>query len=122
MTSPSGSRSGSRRRATPRWALLETAAQAIIGITATESVVLANAAAETMFGYTREEMLDQPIEVQLPERLRPPHLRDWSAFLQKPQNRPMEKGMDKAGVRKDGTEFPAEVKLSQVARPMETWL
>jgi len=68
-----------------------------------------------MFGYTREEMLGQPIEMLLPQRLRPPQWRDWSAFLQKPQNRPMGKGIDKAGVRKDGTEFPVEVNLSQVA-------
>ena len=96
-------------------ALLETAAQAILGVNAGGEVVLANAAAEAMFGYTREEMLDQPLDRLIPPRLRAQHLRDWSAFVQKLQNRPKGQRIDKGGVRKDGTEFPLEINLSQVA-------
>jgi PAS domain S-box-containing protein len=96
-------------------ALLETAAQAIIGINSAGSVVLANAAAEAMFGHPRKEMLDQPIEMLLPARLRSPQFGDWSAFLQTAEDEPMGRGIDNVGVRKDGTEFPVEVNLSHVA-------
>jgi PAS domain S-box-containing protein len=95
-------------------ALLETAAQAIIGINGTGTVMLANATAETMFGYAREEMLGQPIDKLLPPDLRPHRLREREDFLQQPQTRPMGKGEDMAGERKDGTDFPAEVSLSRV--------
>jgi PAS domain S-box-containing protein len=95
-------------------ALLETAAQAIIGINDTGTVVLANAAAETMFGYTRQEILDQPIELLLPARLRPEPLRDWPAFVQKLQNRSKGQQIEKGGLRKGGVEFPVEINLSEV--------
>jgi PAS domain S-box-containing protein len=95
-------------------ALLETAAQAIIGINAAGSVVLANAAAETIFGYTREEMLDEPVEKLLPPGLGPQHFRDRAAFLKQPQHGPNGKDLHLAGLRKDRTEFLVEVSLSQV--------
>jgi PAS domain S-box-containing protein len=96
-------------------ALLETAAQAIIGINSAGSVVLANAAAEAMFGYPREEMLDQPVERLVPPRLLQCHLGGRSAFFEAPQNWPTGGRMDVAGLRKDGAEFPAEISLSHVA-------
>ncbi len=95
-------------------ALLETAAQAIIGINAEGSVVLANAAAEKTFGYTREEMLDQPLGKLLPPRFHQQHLRDRAAFFEQTQNGALGRP-DVAGLRKDGTEFPAEINLSHVA-------
>lgn len=96
-------------------ALLENAAEAILGVNDAGAVVLTNAAAETMFGYTREEMLDQPLDMLIPARLRPQDLRDWSAFLQELQDRPKGERINKGGVRKNGTEFPVEINLSQVA-------
>jgi PAS domain S-box-containing protein len=96
-------------------ALLETAAQAILGINAAGEVVLANAAAEAVFGYRREEMLDQPVERLVPPRLRPQHLHGLSVFMQGPHQRPMRRRLDAAGIRKDGTEFPVELSLSHVA-------
>jgi len=72
-------------------ALLETATQAIIGISATESVVLVNASAEGMFGYTREEMLGQPIEMLLPQRLRPRSGATGLPFYKSHRTGPLEK-------------------------------
>ena len=95
--------------------LLETAAQAILGVNDAGAVVLANAAAEAMFGYKREEMLDQPLDKLIPPRLRAQHDRGFTAFLKKTPNRRREKKLNFTGVRKDGTEFPAEISLSQVA-------
>jgi PAS domain S-box-containing protein len=96
-------------------ALLETAAQAIIGINDAGYIVLANAAAEGIFGYMREEMLDQPLEKLLPQHLRQQHVHHRLNFFQRPENKRMGKRLDVVGLRKDGTEFPAEISLSQVA-------
>jgi PAS domain S-box-containing protein len=95
-------------------ALVETAAQGIIGISGVGAIVLANATAEAVFGYTGEEMLGQPIDNLLPPHLRPVRLRNLPAFLQPTQNGPMGKPLDLTGARKDGTEFPVEVSLSRV--------
>jgi PAS domain S-box-containing protein len=85
-------------------ALLETAAQAILAVNSQGQVVLANAAAEVMFGYSRKEMLDQAVENLIPK---------GRLFLGS-AHPPMGAGLDLAGLRKDGTEFPVEISLSHV--------
>jgi len=95
-------------------ALLESAAQAIISIDRAGRIVLANRRAEEMFGYTREELLKARIEMLLPEGKRATHTRDRDQYFDRPHTRPMGIGMDLAGRRKDGQEFPVEVSLSYV--------
>ena len=95
-------------------ALLETASQAILAVDTAGRIVLANATAETMFGYDREEMLGQPIENLLPERYRQEHIGHRPSYALDPRNRPMGVGLDLAGLRKDGSEFPVEISLSHV--------
>ena len=96
-------------------ALLETATQAILAVDRQGLVVLANATAETMFGYSREEILDHPLENLIPERLRGPHTGHQAEYFARPHKRPMGLGLELAGLRKDGTEFPVEVSLSHIA-------
>jgi two-component system, cell cycle sensor histidine kinase and response regulator CckA len=93
-------------------ALLESASQAIVSIDRGGKIVLANPRTEGMFGYTREELLDQEIELLLPEARRAAHGRERASYFQHPHVRPMGIGMELAGRRKDGTEFPVEVSLS----------
>ncbi|HEY1239371.1 MAG TPA: PAS domain S-box protein [Bryobacteraceae bacterium] len=93
-------------------ALLESASQAIVSIDPNGRIVLANRRAEEIFGYTHDELIGARIEILLPESRRAAHGREREAFFQKPRNRPMGIGMDLAGRRKDGTEFPVEVSLS----------
>ena len=95
-------------------ALLESASQAVLSIDQTGRLVLANHRAEEMFGYSREELLGGRIEMLLPESKRTTHVRDRDQFFHKPHARPMGIGMDLAGRRKDGSEFPVEVSLSYV--------
>src|SRR5579859_2399069 len=95
-------------------ALLESASQAIISIDRAGRIVLANRRAEEMFGYTREELMGARIEILLPESRRATHGKEREDYFSKPRIRPMGIGMDLAGRRKDGVEFPVEVSLSNI--------
>ncbi|MGH7480153.1 MAG: two-component system sensor histidine kinase NtrB, partial [Candidatus Methylomirabilales bacterium] len=95
-------------------ALLESAAEGIVIVGGDGRIVLANANAEKVFGYSREELLGQTVEILLPERLRPAHVRHRGGYFTEPRVRPMGLGLDLAGRRKDGTEFPVEISLSYI--------
>ena len=95
-------------------ALMESAAQAIIGADRDGKIVLANRKTEEMFGYTREELVGSRIEMLLPESLRAAHEREREDYFMRPRVRPMGVGMELAGRRKDASEFPVEVSLSYV--------
>jgi two-component system, cell cycle sensor histidine kinase and response regulator CckA len=95
-------------------ALLESASQGVISIDKTGRIVLVNRRAEEMFGYSREELLGARIEILLPESKRGGHTRERDQYFSAPHTRPMGIGMDLAGRRHDGTEFPVEVSLSYV--------
>jgi two-component system cell cycle sensor histidine kinase/response regulator CckA len=95
-------------------ALLESAAEGIVIVGSNGRIVLANARAEKMFGYSREELHGQTLEVLLPERLRAVHGSHRAGYFTEPHIRPMGLGLDLAGRRKDGTEFPVEISLSYI--------
>jgi two-component system, chemotaxis family, CheB/CheR fusion protein len=101
-------------------ALLETAAQAILAIDSTGKIILANATSQMMFGYRRDELLDQPIASLIPKRFREQHAHRQGGFFSQPRNRPMGLGLNLHGMRKDGTEFPVEVSLSHIETPEGT--
>ncbi|MGZ4806692.1 MAG: PAS domain S-box protein [Ilumatobacteraceae bacterium] len=93
-------------------ALLEAAPDAIVGVNDDGRITLVNAQTERLFGYARDELLGQPIEILVPVQARRVHPHRRAAYLEDPRHRPMGAGMELAGRRKDGTEFPAEISLS----------
>jgi PAS domain S-box-containing protein len=93
---------------------LEFAPDAIIGIGRDGRVVLANAQAEVVFGYTREELLGQPVELLIPERFLAAHPHHRDGYFGDPRTRRMGAGLELFGRRKDGSEFPVEISLSGV--------
>jgi two-component system cell cycle sensor histidine kinase/response regulator CckA len=95
-------------------ALLESASQAILSVDRGGRIVLANPKTEEMFGYGRDELLGARIETLLPESRRSAHSRERDDYFERPRIRPMGIGLDLAGRRKDGSEFPVEVSLSYV--------
>src|SRR5262245_50645660 len=103
-----------RRSEATSQALLEAASEGIVLINSNGRITLVNTAAERMFGYTRDEILGQPLEILLPERLRAVHVEHRAGYFAGPRVRPMGTGLDLAGRRKDGTEFPVEISLSYV--------
>ncbi len=92
--------------------LVEAAPDAIVIADSAGHMVLVNAQTEILFGYCREEMLGQPVELLLPERLRAPHIGLRQDYAANPRTRPMGVGLDLAGRRKDGGEFPVSISLS----------
>ena len=94
--------------------LLESAPIAIVTVDATGTILYTNTRLNELFGYTRGELLGQPLELLIPERYRELHEQHRSAFFVRPHVRPMGTGMDLAGRRKDGSEFPIEAGLSHI--------
>ena len=95
-------------------ALLESAAQAIVTIDSGGRIELVNVTAEQMFGYSRQEMVGHPVEMLIPIRLQDIHHQHRADYFAHPRKRPMGIGLDLAGRRKDGSEFPIEVSLSYI--------
>jgi PAS domain S-box-containing protein len=78
------------------------------------NMVMVNTEIENQFGYSREELIGQPVDMLVPARLRAQHIRHRQNFTPKPETRRMGSGRDLFGLRKDGTEFPVEVGLNPI--------
>ncbi|RAQ98430.1 PAS domain-containing sensor histidine kinase [Thermogemmatispora tikiterensis] len=75
-------------------------------------LVQANAQATTVFGYSREELLGQSLDLLLPERFREIHRRHAAHYFKAPRLRPMGIGLHLFARRKDNSEIPVEISLS----------
>ncbi|MGW7133915.1 PAS domain S-box protein [Streptomyces bobili] len=96
--------------------LLEAAPDAMVIVDDAGRIRLVNAQTEMLFGYRREELLGQPVELLIPGRFHAQHAQHREAYAATRQVRPMGAGLELNGLRKDGTEFPVEISLS----PLET--
>jgi PAS domain S-box-containing protein len=94
--------------------LLEGAPDAIVVTRRDGRMVVVNSQTERMFGYHREELLGKKVEMLMAQRVRRRHVKNRAAFLRHPSIRTMGSGLELYGLRKDGTEFPVDVSLSQV--------
>jgi protein-histidine pros-kinase len=94
--------------------ILESAPDAMVIIDHYGKIAVVNAQAERMFGYSRQDMLGQEVEMLLPVSVREHHISHRASFSGDPHLRPMGLDMDLHGRRKDGSEFPVEISLSPV--------
>ncbi|WP_119303137.1 sensor histidine kinase [Dongia deserti] len=92
--------------------LLESAPDAVLITDDQGGIQLANAQAEQLFGYRREELIGQPIETLVPERYRGVHVGHRKGYVGAARTRPMGAGLELYGLRKDGSEFPVAISLS----------
>jgi len=93
---------------------LEAAPDAMIIVDRTGRIRLVNGQAERLFGYSRQELIGQLVEVLVPPRYRQPHPGHRSGYFADPKPRPMGAGLELYGMRKDTSEFPAEISLAPV--------
>jgi two-component system sensor kinase FixL len=94
--------------------LVDAAPYAMIMVDSSAKMVLVNTQAEAVFGYPREELLGQPIEMLIPERFSAGHPKLHKGYLANPEARAMGAGRDLFGRRKDGTEVPVEIGLNPI--------
>jgi PAS domain S-box-containing protein len=96
--------------------LLESAPDPMVIVDGEGRITLVNARTEKVFGYTREELVGQRVELIVPERFREAHVGHRERYSKCPVPRAMGENLELYGRRKDGTEFPVEISLS----PLET--
>lgn len=94
--------------------LMDAAPDAMVVADGDGRITLVNQQTEALFGYTRAELAQQPIEILIPERFHTRHVGHRSDFTASPKQRPMGHGLELFGRRKDGSEFPVEISLSPI--------
>lgn len=107
---------GGRRAEATSQSVVESVPSGIVMIDRGGRIVLVNQETERLFGYSRDEILGQPIERLVPQRCRGGHSPFRPESLADPQSRAMGVGRDLYGVRKDGVEVPVEIGLN----PLQT--
>lgn len=95
--------------------ILSIAADAIISVGEDQRILHFNHGAEQIFGWPATEAIGQPLSVLIPERFRPAHPGHMKAFARSDvvARRMGERG-EISGLRRDGTEFPAEASISKL--------
>ncbi|MBZ5536073.1 MAG: PAS domain S-box protein [Acidobacteriia bacterium] len=102
-----------RKRAEAKFSgLLESSPDGIVISRNDGKIVLINAQTEKLFGYRKDELLEQPIEMLMPDHLRNVHTGHRTGYISAPRIRPMGSGLNLIGRRKDGVEFPVEINLT----------
>ncbi len=96
--------------------LVEAAPDAILVVDQRGLIELVNRQAEVLFGYSRAELIGQPVDLLVPVRAKAVHPSHRSAYFGDPRTRPMGAGLDLTARRKDGSEVPVDISLS----PLET--
>ena len=104
-----------RKQAQERFRLVvEASPNGIVLVNARGHIVLANAWVEKLFGYGREELIGQGIELLVPERFRGEHPANGAGFHAESAARSIGAGLELFARRKDGTEFPVEIGSSPI--------
>ncbi len=111
-TTGKSSKSGPQSLFSPN--LLEAVPDAMIAVDGDGKILHVNAQTEAMFGYSRDKLIGQRIELLVPERYRGRHEGHRADYGDQPKIRRMGAGLDLYGRRQDGSEFPVEISLSPV--------
>ncbi|MGH9812748.1 MAG: PAS domain S-box protein, partial [Candidatus Acidiferrales bacterium] len=105
------------RSRSPLWRWVEAVPDAVLLARTDGTIAELNRNAESLFGYSRQELSGRDLSVLLPERFRNLHARHLTRYMQDPLSRPMGQGMELWGLRKDGREFRVDIALSPWESP-----
>lgn len=92
--------------------LFEAASEGIIVVDSSQKIVRSNLAAEEMFGYTKNELVGQPLNILIPQKYRSEHPSHFKHFMAHSEKRRMGHGRHLFGIKKNGDEFPVEAGLN----------
>lgn len=95
-------------------ALLDSAPDAMVVVNRQRQIEFVNSQAERLFGYQRQELLGQEIEILIPPRFREGHPEKYESYANSPSIRPLDARLKLLGQHKDGSEFPVEISLSPI--------
>ncbi|MGE0227823.1 MAG: PAS domain S-box protein [Dehalococcoidia bacterium] len=98
-------------------AIVESSPDGILVVDGSSRIRLANRQVETLFQYPREQLLGEPIDLLLPARYRDRHGQAIDTYGQRPSSRPMGSGLSIFALRRDGSEFAADIALSPIVTP-----
>jgi PAS domain S-box-containing protein len=93
--------------------LLEAMPEALVGVDHAGVIRFVNHQTELLFGYDRDYLVGAPLETLVPESVRPAHKVHWEGYVAAPVTRTMGQGLELYGRRRDGTQFPVDIALSQ---------
>jgi PAS domain S-box-containing protein len=94
--------------------LLELSPDGVLAVDRDGRIQIVNGQVEAIFGYRREELVGQQVEMLLPPAQRATHVGHRTGFAAEPRTRPMGLGQTLFGLRRDGTQFPCEIALSSI--------
>ena len=92
--------------------VIEASPSGILVVKQDGTIVFVNRALERQFGYAREELVGESVDLLIPEPQRPAHAAHREGFARAPEARPMGAGRELFGRRKDGSRFPVEIELN----------
>ena len=95
-------------------AVVESSPHGVVMIDSRGAMVLVNRETERLFGYSRDELIGQSVEMLVPQRFREGHPSYRTGFLVDPHARPMAAGHDLVGLHKTGREIPLEIGLTPI--------
>ncbi|MBK7975478.1 MAG: PAS domain S-box protein [Deltaproteobacteria bacterium] len=92
--------------------VFEAAPSSMLVVSEEGAITLVNTQTERLFGWRRDELVGQPVEVLIPRRIRAEHVARRTVFFATPEVRPMGAGRDLFAMRRDGSELPVEITLT----------
>jgi two-component system sensor histidine kinase/response regulator len=110
--------SGYKREQEALMLAVESAPNGLLMLNSTGQIQSVNRAVETLFGYSREELVGLPIETLMPERYRARHIQHRAVFSEGARAK-ARGGRDLCGLRKDGVEIPLQIYLNQIETDTE---